>query len=309
MNKNLLICIPCFNEYSILPQSHAKLTSYLKKLDIKNILLSIDILYVDDGSNDNTWNIVKDLTSKDITSDIRVSGLKLSKNFGKDSAIFFGIKDKIFDAYLIIDADNEHPFNLIPEIIKHWLVDNFEIVECVRFNTHSFFNNLKTKIYINSLKYLAGLKISSNNITDFKLIDKKVYDHIFSTFISPRYWKLVTISLKFKHKILFFKYLKNDKKIKSSFNFFSLFKLYLEHIFYFSIRGFSILFFLLFLVFIITVTFMYFDFYKISFFLIFFIFIFSYFFYFLLSKFHKKNLYKENEENFIKIGHLYNNTN
>ena len=131
------------------------------------------ILFVDDGSKDNTLAVIKKLAS----ADDRISYLSFSKNFGKEAAMLAGFQHIPIsvDAVITIDADMQHPPTMIPALIEAWHAGN-DIVYTYRerSNEHvSLFAKLSSKIFYWMISNLADVELE-NGIADFKIFDKKV---------------------------------------------------------------------------------------------------------------------------------------
>ena len=107
----LTVVVPAYNESEGLRDFHARLAAVLDGLDLDS-----EVLYVDDGSRDDTYAIMRALGD----ADPRVSTLKLSRNFGKELALTAGLDHADADAVVVIDADLQDPPELIPTFIQHW---------------------------------------------------------------------------------------------------------------------------------------------------------------------------------------------
>jgi glycosyltransferase involved in cell wall biosynthesis len=107
----LSIVVPAYNEEDVLREFHRRLSSVLAQLEMET-----EIIYVNDGSNDNTLKIIRDLRA----SDPRVTVVDLSRNFGKEIAMTAGFDYALGDAVVIIDADLQDPPELIPELVRQW---------------------------------------------------------------------------------------------------------------------------------------------------------------------------------------------
>jgi len=107
----ITIVVPAYNESAGLREFHARLAAVLDKLDA-----SADVLYVDDGSRDDTYAVMCALRA----ADSRVSTLKLSRNFGKELALTAGLDAADADAVVVIDADLQDPPELIPLLVQNW---------------------------------------------------------------------------------------------------------------------------------------------------------------------------------------------
>lgn len=110
--QRLTVVVAARNEAEALPQLHPRIDAALRQLH------GIDgrMLYVDDGSNDATWQVMRRLAN----GDPRVSLLKLSRNFGKELALTAGLDQVEDGAVLILDADGQDPPELIPQFVDKW---------------------------------------------------------------------------------------------------------------------------------------------------------------------------------------------
>ena len=105
------IVVPCYNESDGLYQFHDRLSAALKPLDV-----SSEIIYVNDGSVDNTIDVIDSLR----VSDKRVGVIDLSRNFGKEAALTAGIDHAQGDAVIVIDADLQDPPGLVHTFLEEW---------------------------------------------------------------------------------------------------------------------------------------------------------------------------------------------
>jgi len=168
--KYTYILVPVFNEEDIIDIFIEKFLAVSKK---ENNLFKI--VFIDDGSNDTTWEKIKKITS--MNSDI--TGIKLIKNFGKDTAVKIGfdyLKDKDFESVVVMDGDLQHPIETVYEFIK--LRKSFKVIQGIRKKTNSsFIRKFLNKIFYFVVNILSDTKIK-NNSTDFCLIDKCYFDFI-----------------------------------------------------------------------------------------------------------------------------------
>ncbi len=114
-HDRLTVVVAAFNEAQSLPLLHARLDPVLSALESADSL-ACEVLYVDDGSTDGTWEVMLDLAA----GDPRVSLLRLSRNFGKEAALTAGLDQVRAGAALILDADGQDPPELIPEFVARW---------------------------------------------------------------------------------------------------------------------------------------------------------------------------------------------
>lgn len=132
-----------------------------------------EIIVVDDGSSDDTYQKICALSKLDV----RIKGLALSRNFGKESALLAGLGHAIGAAVITLDADRQHPPRFIPEMIAKWQV-GAEIVHAVKCNRSQDSVGQKFAAYfINYLVSALG-GINVKNSSDFKLLDRKIVDII-----------------------------------------------------------------------------------------------------------------------------------
>jgi glycosyltransferase involved in cell wall biosynthesis len=110
--ETLAVVVPAYNEGEGLHAFHARLAAVFDGLSD----LSGRVIYVDDGSRDDTWAVIEALAA----SDPRVAGLRLSRNFGKELALTAGLDHADADAVVVIDADLQDPPELIPDFIAKW---------------------------------------------------------------------------------------------------------------------------------------------------------------------------------------------
>ncbi len=115
---HLAVIVPAFNESESLRAFHDRLATVLNSLDLRS-----EVLYVDDGSSDDTYAVMESLRK----TDKRVATLKLSRNFGKELALTAGLDHVDADAVVVIDADLQDPPELIPKFVAHWL-NGFDVV-------------------------------------------------------------------------------------------------------------------------------------------------------------------------------------
>ncbi|MET0255284.1 MAG: glycosyltransferase [Luteibacter sp.] len=122
MTYSLDIVVPAFNEAQVIDSFHARLGAVLDGLDAQ-----ARVLYVDDGSRDETWSLIERLAQ----ADTRVVALRLSRNFGKEAAMTAGLDETDADAVVVIDADLQDPPELIPSLVARWR-DGFDVVYATR---------------------------------------------------------------------------------------------------------------------------------------------------------------------------------
>ncbi|MDD4297210.1 MAG: glycosyltransferase family 2 protein [Ruminiclostridium sp.] len=160
----LSIVIPVYNEEK----------QILKTIDavckvIKTVTDDYRIIIVDDGSKDGTWAVLKEHSAKDPKLKI----LRFSRNFGKEAAIMAGLSRAESKACIIMDADLQHPPELIPEMVRLWQ-EGYEVVEAVKEDRgqESSISRFSASLFYKIMNRLSGFNLE--NASDFKLMDKKV---------------------------------------------------------------------------------------------------------------------------------------
>lgn len=162
----LSVIVPMYFEQDVARECHRRLTEVLDgKYDY-------ELLYVNDGSTDDTLPILKELAGKDK----RVRVLSFSRNFGHQVAVTAGVHYARGDALVIIDADLQDPPELIPDMIKLWQ-EGWEVVYAKRRKRkgESAFKLFSAKMFYKILSMLTDIDIPADT-GDFRLIDKKVAD-------------------------------------------------------------------------------------------------------------------------------------
>ena len=166
---NVSFIIPAYNEEENLSELYAQIMEILPSLGI-----TWEIIFVDDGSIDNTLNQILSLREKDIL----VKGIRLSRNFGHQYALFAGLSQSIGDAVISLDADLQHPPKVISRLISEWKKGN-KIVNTIRLDSEdiSFFKKTTARVFYKLFSFLSGVKIE-RGMADFRLLDRQVVESI-----------------------------------------------------------------------------------------------------------------------------------
>lgn len=164
----LSIVVPAYNEAAAIRTFHEQLLVP----ELKKLSLTYEVIYVNDGSIDDTLAILTDMAMHDKT----IKVVSLSRNFGKELATTAGITVSTGDATLLLDADGQHPPHLIGSFVKEWQ-NGAQVVIGVRGDAadYSPLKRFGSKLY-NSLFTSALDTKTVANTTDFRLIDRAVRD-------------------------------------------------------------------------------------------------------------------------------------
>jgi dolichol-phosphate mannosyltransferase len=133
-----------------------------------------ELVLVDDGSTDSTWDRVTGLAA----ADARVRGVRLSRNFGHQNALLAGLTAARGEAAISMDADLQHPPEVLPLLIRKWR-EGFHIVHAIRRDPPSLApsKKLTSQLYYRLFSYLSGVQIEPG-AADFRLLDRQVLDEI-----------------------------------------------------------------------------------------------------------------------------------
>ena len=179
--KTISILVPCYNEAKSLALLFDELTHVISQMDMYNW----EVLFVNDGSRDNTMEVIRDLRRKDS----RVSYVDLSRNFGKENAMLAGFDYAKGDAVIIMDADLQHPPAVIPDMIQKW-EEGYDDVYAQRKarGKESWLRKKLTKLYYKMLQGSSRMDVLPN-VGDFRLLDRKCVDALCQMRESGRYTK------------------------------------------------------------------------------------------------------------------------
>ncbi|MCD2345752.1 glycosyltransferase family 2 protein [Clostridium guangxiense] len=172
MNDKLVsIIVPMYHEEDVANECYKRLKSTMEHNSIK-----YELIFVDDGSRDNTLSILKNIAA----FNNRVKVISFSRNFGHQIAVTAGINKAKGDAVVIIDADLQDPPELIPRMIELW-EKGYEVVygKRIKRKGESIFKLLTAKLFYRFLNNMTSIDIPLD-VGDFRLIDRKVAN-IFST--------------------------------------------------------------------------------------------------------------------------------
>lgn len=187
--------IPAFNESLGLKKAIQHIA------DILNACTSnFEIIIVDDGSRDQTYQRVLEMSQ----ADPRIKGIALSRNFGKEGAMLAGLENAEGAAVITLDADLQHPPSLIPEMLERWR-NGAQIIHAIKRSRENDSIGQKTAAYcINRLiSSLGGINVQ--NSSDFKLLDREIVDIIVHRLPErQRFFRGLTSWLGFSEESIYF---------------------------------------------------------------------------------------------------------
>ena len=219
--KKITILIPCYNEEKSLPLLYPE----LKALMDSQSKYDWEVLFVNDGSKDNTLNLIKALR----VADNRIQYVNLSRNFGKENAMLAGFDYATGDCMVIMDADLQDPPSLIPQMLEYW-EHGYEDVYAKRANRgkESWLRKKFSLLFYKILDHSTRFDVLQN-VGDFRLLDRVCINALKQLRESERYTKGMFCWIGFRKKEIIFN--RADRVAgESNWNFWSLFNLAIEGI-------------------------------------------------------------------------------
>jgi glycosyltransferase involved in cell wall biosynthesis len=189
------VIIPFLNEVDVLAVCHQRVCDALNSLH-----QHCEILYIDDGSHDGSWELVSQL--KHPFHQVRC--LRLSRNFGKEAAMSAGMKAAAGRCVILLDADLQDPPEYIPEMVSAWQ-DGAQVVEMQRRERHgeSWLKRTTAHCFYRFMTHISDHPITEN-VGDFRLMDQKVVSVINSLPERTRFMKGLLAWPGFSRKVLSF---------------------------------------------------------------------------------------------------------
>ncbi|WP_298913100.1 glycosyltransferase family 2 protein [uncultured Roseobacter sp.] len=189
----LSVVIPAYHEQEGLVEALNTIRRFADSLG------SVEYIIIDDGSTDATWQVIQQISSGQSS----VTGLRLSRNFGKEAAISAGLKAATGAAVITIDADLQHPPDMIPEMFRCWQA-GAKVINTVK-RTRENEGPLKawmTRRYFDLFHRLAGIDVG--NASDFKMLDREVVDCLNALPERERFYRGLVGWLGFEQRTLLF---------------------------------------------------------------------------------------------------------
>ncbi|MCI5880165.1 MAG: glycosyltransferase family 2 protein [Bacillales bacterium] len=180
--EKISVVVPCYNEEDVLELFNVEMEKLRKEL--KNVTL--EVIYINDGSADNTLNILRELAKKDKNNKY----ISFSKNFGKESGIYAGLKNATGDYVVVIDADLQHnPRTIIDmyNILKEKEYDSVAVRRVDRKGEKkiiSFFSRIFYKV----IKAISQIEVVDGEM-DFRMMNKKMYKAVLKLSETNRFSK------------------------------------------------------------------------------------------------------------------------
>jgi glycosyltransferase involved in cell wall biosynthesis len=191
----LSVVIPLLNE-----EPHLERTLDAIRRELAMFEGDYELVLIDDGSSDGTWKLLQ--ASVNAFGDGRA--IRLSRRFGKELALCAGLERARGDAVVVMDGDLQHPPRLIPEMVRCWEEEGFDVVEGVKQHRgeESRSYRAQTGLYYSLLRALSGIDL--RGASDFKLMDRKVVEAWGQMGERHVFFRGMSAWLGFRRKRLFF---------------------------------------------------------------------------------------------------------
>lgn len=175
--KLISVIVPCYNEQEVLPLYYDEMNKIIAQMQSEHENLEFELLFINDGSKDNTLNMLRELSARDK----RVRYISFSRNFGKEAGMFAGMENSKGDYVVVMDADLQHPPKFIPQMYKYVCEDGFD---CATTRRVSRTGESRIRSWFAMKFYRIMNKISQTEIVDgaqdFRFMTRKMVDAVLS---------------------------------------------------------------------------------------------------------------------------------
>ena len=190
------IVVPAYNEAEVLTEFHNTVDKVLSELPV-----DLEIVYINDGSTDNTLDIINGLRAEDK----RITLIDLSRNFGKEIALTAGLHKAAGDAVVVIDADLQDPPEIIPELIKEWQ-NGYDVVYAKRTlrSGESLLKKTTAHFFHRIIQRVGKFSIPEDT-GDFRILSRRAVNALNTLKEHHRFMKGLFAWIGFKQKAVFYK--------------------------------------------------------------------------------------------------------
>lgn len=181
--KKISFIIPCYNEEEVLPMLYDRLDKVSKQL----VNYECEFLFINDGSKDKTEEIIESFHQKDN----RIKLYSFSRNFGQYEALNCGMDNAKGDLAITIDADLQDPPEVILDMIREYETTKVDIIYGHRIsrNSESFLRKFSSKSFYKVINSISDVNFSSDNNSEFRLMNRKVIDTYNKFNEKPKYMR------------------------------------------------------------------------------------------------------------------------
>ncbi|WP_343003016.1 glycosyltransferase family 2 protein [Intestinibacter bartlettii] len=188
----LSIIVPCYNEGESIKYTYQEIKKVLNNINIQH-----EIVFINDGSKDNTLQILKNIGQNDKS----VKYISFSRNFGKEAGMLAGLEYITGDCVVIMDADLQHPPELIPEMIKYYEEGYDQVIAKRNRKGDNKYRTWATKLYYKLVNKLIDVELV-DGVGDFRLLSRKAVDSILAMKEYNRFSKGIFSWIGFKQKTI-----------------------------------------------------------------------------------------------------------
>ena len=188
----LSIIVPCYNEGESIKYTYQEIKKVLNNINIQH-----EIVFINDGSKDNTLQILKNIGQNDKS----VKYISFSRNFGKEAGMLAGLEYITGDCVVIMDADLQHPPELISEMIKYYKEGYDQVIAKRNRKGDNKYRTCATKLYYKLVNKLIDVELV-DGVGDFRLLSRKAVDSILAMKEYNRFSKGIFSWIGFKQKTI-----------------------------------------------------------------------------------------------------------
>lgn len=164
--KTMSIVLPAYNEEQMIEKTAGTIARLMENEDI-----SYELVFVNDGSKDQTWERIKEASKKNSN----IKGICFSRNFGKEGAVFAGLANASGDCVAVMDCDLQHPPEILITMYRLW-EQGYQVIEGVKASRgrEGFLHKFFAKTFYKIISNATGVDMS--RASDFKLLDRAAVD-------------------------------------------------------------------------------------------------------------------------------------
>lgn len=196
MKQLLSVIVPCYNEEKVILMTYQRLSEILF-VDGKSQNYKYELVFIDDGSKDQTVDILKSIADQDR----HVRYISFSRNFGKEAAMLAGLTYAAGDMIVIMDADLQHPPELIPEMVKSAAEGYDQVIARRNRKGDKVSKTLTARLYYKIINKLVDVRMD-DGVGDFRLLSRKAVDALLSMQEYNRFSKGMFSWIGFKQKVI-----------------------------------------------------------------------------------------------------------
>lgn len=219
--KKVSIIVPCYNEEESIPLFYKEIKNVFSKINYK-----LELIFIEDGSKDKTLELIRNLSKEDK----EVNFISLSRNFGKEAAMWAGFKHATGDFVTVMDCDLQDPPSLIPEMLRLIEEESYDVVGTRRVTRKGEppIRSLFARMFYKIINKMSKIEMV-DGARDFRMMTRQVVDNLLTLKEYNRYSKGLFSFVGFKTKWLEYE---NIERVagETKWSFWKLFKYAIEGI-------------------------------------------------------------------------------